>query len=212
METGTQAGLGTQGTTQESTNQTSTEQPARLVTSLLIRLQAHDSVAAAQAEHVAELAVTLGERLRLDPREVAGVRDVALVHDVGNLGVPRTTLVKAAPLTPEEWGLIRAHSDIGADLVAAAPSIAHMAPLVRAVHERWDGDGYPDGIAGEDIPLASRIVAVCDAFSALTWQRPFRNARPNWAALEIIDANAGTQFCPLCAGAFVRAMRSNGIV
>ena len=189
-----------------------TEQPARLITSLLVRLQAHDSVAVSQAEHASELAVKLAERLRLDPREVADVRDVALLHDVGNLGVPRSTLVKAAPLTTEEWGIVRAHSEIGADLVASTPSIAHLAPMVRAVHERWDGTGYPDGLEGEDIPMASRIVAVCDAFSALTWQRPFRNARPNWAALEIIDANAGTQFCPLCAGAFVRVMRADGIV
>jgi HD-GYP domain-containing protein (c-di-GMP phosphodiesterase class II) len=187
-------------------------QPAGLITSLLVRLQQHDSVAAGQAEHAAELAVKLGERLRLSPAEVGEARDVALLHDVGNLGVPRATLVKAAPLTPEEWGLIRAHSEIGADLIASDEAIARLAPLVRAVHERWDGDGYPDGLAGEEIPLASRIVSVCDAFSALTWQRPFRNARPNWAALEIIDANAGTQFCPLCAGAFVRVMRADGIV
>jgi HD-GYP domain-containing protein (c-di-GMP phosphodiesterase class II) len=191
---------------------TTTDESARLITSLLVRLRAHDSVAAAQAEHAAELAVRLAERLRLDTREIAEVRDVALLHDVGNLGVPRSTLVKAAPLTAEEWGVIRAHSEIGADLVAAASSLAGLAPLVRGVHERWDGDGYPDGLAGEDIPLVSRIVSVCDAFSALTWQRPFRNARPNWAALEIIDANAGTQFCPLCAGAFVRLMRADGIV
>lgn len=188
------------------------ESPAKLVTSLLVRLQAHDSVAAAQSEHTAELAVKLGERLRLDPREVGEIRDVALLHDIGNLGVPRSVLVKSAPLTSAEWGLIRAHSEIGADLIAAAPSITQLAPLVASVHERWDGEGYPAGIAGEEIPLASRVVAVCDAFSALTWQRPFRNARPDWAALEIIDANAATQFCPLCAGAFIRVMRADGIV
>src|SRR5262249_50709845 len=123
--------------------------------------------------------------------------------DVGKLTVPQTVLAKPGPLDPEEWATMRSHPVIGSAALAEVTELAHLGPAVRASHERWDGTGYPDGLAGYDIPIPSRITLVCAAYDAMTSDRPYRAARSKFVALAQLLGGAGTQFCPHCANALV---------
>ncbi len=109
----------------------------------------------------------------------------------------------AGPLNDAEWKLMKMHPVIGEEIVASTKGLSHLAPAIRADHERWDGEGYPDGLSGEEIPIASRIVLVCDAFHAMTSDRPHRKALGVEAALGELRKNAGAQFCPRTVEAFV---------
>lgn len=126
-----------------------------------------------------------------------------LLHDVGKVGVPEAILTKPGPLDPDEWELMRRHPEIGEQIVSP---IAYLAPAVKVIrhhHERWDGRGYPDGLSGEDIPLAARIFTVADCFDAMTSDRPYRKALDVDAATEEIERNAGRQFDPEMVRAFL---------
>ena len=122
---------------------------------------------------------------------------------MGKLSIPHFILNKPGPLAENEWAVMRSHTTIGADAVAEAAELAHLAPAVRACHERWDGRGYPDGLAGEEIPLASRVTFVCDAYDAMTSDRPYRPARSKIVALSELRHGVGGQFCPRCATALL---------
>lgn len=142
------------------------------------------------------MAAVLARRMGL-PEEVAEVARVALLHDVGKVvGVEDGILDKPGPLDDAEWELVRRSPVVGERIVASTEGLAHLAPAVRAVYERWDGRGYPDGLSGEGIPIASRIAFVCGAFEAMTSERPYREALDADAALKELERNAGTQFCP----------------
>ncbi len=148
-------------------------------------------------DHVGEVvhrAVTIGETLGLSADELEELRLAARLHDVGKLAVPDDVLQKPGPLYPEEWAFIREHTVIGQRILAASPGWLGVAAIVRATHERWDGTGYPDGLEGNAIPLAARIIAVCDAFSAMTSPRPYRLPIACEQALEELYAQAGAQF------------------
>jgi two-component system, cell cycle response regulator len=123
---------------------------------------------------VALLAAGVATRLGVDPVDRARVRRTAELHDVGKLAIDPATVAKPGPLDDAEWAEMRTHTIAGEELLRAAPPLHAIAPLVRASHERWDGGGYPDGVAGERIPLAARIVAACDAFDAMVTDRPYR--------------------------------------
>jgi diguanylate cyclase (GGDEF)-like protein len=151
---------------------------------------------------VAALSETVARRLGLTDEEIAQVRHAAELHDVGKVAVPERILEKPGPLDAEEWSFIRKHTLIGERIIAAAPALAVVARLVRSSHERWDGDGYPDRLAGQDIPLGSRIVAVADAFDAMTAHRPYGEPREPHAALAELRRCAGTQFDPVVVEAF----------
>jgi HD-GYP domain-containing protein (c-di-GMP phosphodiesterase class II) len=153
---------------------------------------------------VVTLARAVARRLGLDEVQVSEVAHVALLHDLGKIAVPDAILRKPGPLTAHEQGLMRQHPVVGADIVASTPDLAHLAPAIRAEHERWDGAGYPDGLAGEDIPIASRITLVCDAFHAMTSHRPYRRAMSAEAARAEIRRASGTQFCPGAATALLQ--------
>jgi HD-GYP domain-containing protein (c-di-GMP phosphodiesterase class II) len=131
---------------------------------------------------------------------------------VGKVAVPDAILSKPGPLDEEEWAFIRRHTLIGERIVSAAPALGRVATLVRASHERWDGAGYPDGLAGDDIPLGARIVAVADAFDAMTSQRPYSQPRPPEVALEELHRCAGSQFDPAVVEAFTAAWRDVRLV
>jgi two-component system cell cycle response regulator len=154
---------------------------------------------------VADLAEATALRLQLGHDEVEQVRHAAELHDVGKVAVPDAILSKSGALDEAEWAFIRRHTLIGERIVAAAPALTRVAMLVRASHERWDGAGYPDGLAGEDIPLGARIVAVADAFDAMTSPRPYSVARSESAALDELRRCAGTQFDPAVVDAFAAA-------
>ncbi|HYI35619.1 MAG TPA: diguanylate cyclase [Thermoleophilaceae bacterium] len=151
---------------------------------------------------VAGLAEQVALRLALGEDDVANVRHAAELHDVGKVAVPDEILSKPGPLTDEEFGFIRNHTLIGERIIAAAPALNEVARIVRSSHERWDGTGYPDGLAGDSIPLASRIVFVADSFDAMTSHRPYNSPRTPDEALRELRACAGSQFDPVVVEAF----------
>jgi two-component system cell cycle response regulator len=154
---------------------------------------------------VAVLAEATALRLRLGHEEVEQVRHAAELHDVGKVAVPDAILSKPGPLDDDEWAFIRRHTLIGERIVSAAPALIQVAALVRSSHERWDGGGYPDRLAREQIPLGARIVAVADAFDAMTGPRPYTTARTQTEALQELRRCAGTQFDPAVVEAFTAA-------
>ena len=145
---------------------------------------------------VAELAVDVARLLELPEHEIEQVRHAAELHDVGKVAISDAILQKKGPLTDEEWRFVHEHTLIGARIISAAPALTHVAKLVRSSHERWDGTGYPDRLAADEIPIGSRIVSACDAFAAMITNRPYREAVDLPAALEELARCAGTQFDP----------------
>ncbi len=145
---------------------------------------------------VASLALGVGTRLSLIPEELDEVVRAAELHDVGKLAVPDEILQKPGPLSQDEWAFVRRYTLVGERILSVAPALLPVAKIVRASQERWDGSGYPDGVAGEEIPLGARIVAVCEAFDAMITSRPYRAARSVEDALKELRACSGTQFDP----------------
>ncbi|HEX2161325.1 MAG TPA: HD domain-containing phosphohydrolase [Thermoleophilaceae bacterium] len=145
---------------------------------------------------IAVLARGVAQRLGLIPEEIDEVVRAAKLHDVGKMAIPDSILNKPSPLDPDEWEYMRKHPVIGERIVAAATPLLPVARLVRSSHERWDGAGYPDGLAGEAIPRGARIVFACDSFEAMTSGRPYRTARTPAEALAELRRCSGTQFDP----------------
>jgi two-component system, cell cycle response regulator len=156
--------------------------------------------------NVAELAAATATTLGLSDEDVACTRIAAQLHDIGKTAVPEAILSKPGPLDSEEWDFMRRHTLIGERIVAAAPALARIAPIVRASHERPDGNGYPDGLMTDSIPVGARIVAVVDAFSAMISARPYKPAMTIDAALAELRRCAGTQFDSLVVDAFARVV------
>jgi response regulator RpfG family c-di-GMP phosphodiesterase len=179
------------------------------VGALLAALVARDGYTADHSRAVVEHTVAVARQMGLSEGEVSEVEQVALLHDIGKIGVGDAILSKPGPLTDSEWGLMRMHPVIGEEIVASTKGLSHLAPAIRAEHERWDGKGYPDGLKGEEIPLASRIILVCDAFHAMTSDRPYRKGLEVDVALEALELNAGKQFCPHTVKAFVGMVEQN---
>jgi diguanylate cyclase (GGDEF)-like protein len=166
-------------------------------------LEAKDEYTADHAGEVADLSKAVGARLGLSDDQQRDIQYAALLHDIGKIGVRSELIAKPSALTDEEYSEIKEHSEIGAQLLGRIPLLKSSAPVVRAIHERWDGGGYPDGLAGEEIPIAARVVGACDALHAMTSDRPYREAM-TWsqAAQELVD-NAGTQFDPTVVDALL---------
>jgi len=145
---------------------------------------------------------------RVDP-ELADRPDVAygfFLHDIGKVGVPEHVLRKPGPLDEDEWTLMREHPAIGARIIEPIRFLTGAMEIVRSHHERWDGAGYPDGLAGQEIPLSARIFSIADSFDAMTNDRPYRRAMPLEDALDEIERGAGSQFDPLVAVRFLELM------
>jgi two-component system cell cycle response regulator len=155
-------------------------------------------------QSVAEAACAVGAALGMPGEKLDELRLAARLHDVGKLAIPDAVLQKPGPLDVAEWAFIKEHTVIGERILSAAPAWKEVAKIVRATHERWDGVGYPDRLAGADIPLASRIIAVCDAFSAMTSARPYRVQVTAEAALAELRRCAGSQFDPEIVSVFCR--------
>ena len=145
---------------------------------------------------VAALVEPLARRLNLSEAEVKRTHDAAELHDIGKSGVPDSILNKAGPLDEEEWKFMHRHTLIGERIILAAPALASSADLVRSSHERFDGKGYPDGLAGDEIPLGSRIIFACDAFDAMTSRRPYKSPMSSADAVAELRLCAGSQFDP----------------
>jgi diguanylate cyclase (GGDEF)-like protein len=175
-------------------------------------LETKDAYTADHADEVADLALQAGRGLGLSESELRPLRYCALLHDIGKIGVRSDILTKPGRLTPDEFEEIKEHSAIGDALLRRIPLLTDVAPLVRAVHERYDGAGYPDGLRGRQIPLPARIVAVCDALHAMTSDRPYRQARPVDVALTELRRCSGTQFDPEVVAAVVEAQAATGVL
>jgi two-component system, cell cycle response regulator len=145
---------------------------------------------------VAHIAAAMGHTLKLDAEDLDVLVRAAELHDIGKVAIPDEILHKRGPLTDAEWALMRKHTVIGERVLTAAPAMNQVAKLVRATHEHWDGSGYPDGLAGEEIPLGSRIILICDAYNAMTEGRHYRELMSAQEAIEALREGAGAQFDP----------------
>jgi diguanylate cyclase (GGDEF)-like protein len=153
---------------------------------------------------VAHLAAAMGRQLRLDGEQLDVLVRAGELHDIGKVAIPDEILHKAAPLSEQEWELMRKHTVIGERVLAAAPAMQEVAKLVRSTHEHWDGSGYPDGLAGEEIPLGARIILICDAYTAMTGNRPYGRTVTEEQAIEELRRSAGSQLDPQLVELFVK--------
>jgi two-component system cell cycle response regulator len=160
----------------------------------------------AHLRETAELALATGRELGMGPEELDEVARAAELHDLGKIAIPDDILQKPGPLDETEWSFMQRHTLIGERILLAAPALHPVARIVRSSHERWDGGGYPDGLAGDQIPLGARVVAVCDAFHAMTSDRPYRDPVSASEALAELRRCAGTQFDAAVADAFGRVL------
>jgi HD-GYP domain-containing protein (c-di-GMP phosphodiesterase class II) len=146
----------------------------------------------------------------MSSHDVEQIRQAAELHDVGKVAIPDAILDKPGRLNDDEWAFIRRHTLIGERILAAAPALRSVATLVRSSHENFDGSGYPDGLVGSEIPLGSRIISVCDAFHAMTTDRPYRQAMSQSDAIAELRRCAGQQFDPAVVEQFCRALARGG--
>jgi diguanylate cyclase (GGDEF)-like protein len=169
---------------------------AASVQALAAAIEARDSYTAEHSDEVVRLAKGVALIMGMSAHVVERIADGALLHDVGKLGVPPEILSKPGTLSADEWTLMAEHPLIGERILRRTPELAGLAPIVRHEHEHWDGSGYPDGLAGQRIPLASRIILACDAYHAMVTPRPYRAALSREEAVAELEANAGRQFDP----------------
>jgi HD-GYP domain-containing protein (c-di-GMP phosphodiesterase class II) len=172
-------------------------------------VEAEDDYTADHCRSVVELVVDVAEEMRIPRSQRQELEFAALLHDVGKIAIPKEILNKPSKLTDEEFEVIKKHTIEGQLLLDRVGGLlGRVGEIVRSCHERWDGRGYPDGLAGEEIPLAARIVFCCDAYNAMTTDRPYRQAMPRDDALAELRDNAGTQFDPTVAAAVERVVKS----
>ena len=174
------------------------------VRSLANAVDARDMATANHSSRVAEYAVSIAQEMGLSTLEMREVRVAGFLHDLGKIGIRDDILVKRGPLSKDEWRTMRRHPVFGYEILRPVPITERIKLAIRHSHESWDGSGYPEGLQGEQIPLAARVVAVADAFEALTTDRPYRSARGTEEAVEEIRRCAGTQFDPQVVDAFLR--------
>jgi diguanylate cyclase (GGDEF)-like protein len=177
-----------------------------VVVALSSALDTRDEYSGTRLTAASNLAIRVGQRLGIDADELELVSQVAVLHDIGKLGVPGNVLRKPGPLDDDERALMREHPVIGERILGAIPGLGEVARAIRHEHERWDGGGYPDGLAGEQIPLASRIVFACDTWHAMTSDRPYRAGMSQAEALAELRAGAGGQFDPRVAQALLEIL------
>jgi HD-GYP domain-containing protein (c-di-GMP phosphodiesterase class II) len=163
---------------------------------LVAALEAKDPYTAAHGRSIVGRAEAIGRRLGMDEDQLRDLRFAAVFHDIGKISIPEAILGKPGPLTDAERAIMERHTIVGEQILTPVAFLSGVCRLVRHEHERWDGAGYPDGLAGESIPLGSRIILACDALHAMTSDRPYRSALGLEAAVEELRANAGTQFDP----------------
>jgi HD-GYP domain-containing protein (c-di-GMP phosphodiesterase class II) len=177
------------------------------VEALANALEAKDSYTSSHARWICDTAIEVGRELGLDAVRLKRVELGALFHDIGKIGIPASILMKPGPLTLEERSMIERHPELGERILAPIDQLEAVRPIVRACHERFDGLGYPDGLAGEEIPLEARIIFACDAFHAMTTDRPYREALPVEEAFRRLVNAAGTQFDPVVVEVCLRVLK-----
>ena len=180
----------------------------RVIYALAVAVEARDAYTERHTERVAENSRRLGLRIGLHPDELERLYRGGLLHDIGKIGVPDTILQKPGPLDADEQRIMQQHPVTGERIASPLHSAAGYLSVIRHHHERWDGKGYPDGLAGEEIPLLARITAVCDSYDALTSDRPYRRGRPPAEALSVLEDGAGRQWDAELVAEFVAEIES----
>ena len=175
------------------------------VEALANALEAKDEYTSEHARSITDMALEVGTEMGLDVATLKRLELGALFHDIGKIGIPSDIIRKPGPLTDEEREIMEEHPELGEKILEPIERLAEVRPIVRACHERYDGDGYPDGKAGEEIPIEARIIFVCDAFHAMTTDRPYRKRMPDEEAYRRLVENAGTQFDQDVVEAFLRS-------
>src|SRR5438270_3084185 len=173
------------------------------VEALAVALLERDRYTGEHSEAVIEMSAAVARNLGLGQEEVERVRSAALLHDIGKVAIPDEILHKPGPLSDQEWQLMREHPVIGERILRVVPGLGTVARIVRHEHERWDGRGYPDGLARDQIPIGSRIIIAADTYHAITSDRPYRPARSHGEAIEELSRCAGTQFDPKVTSALI---------
>jgi len=168
----------------------------RLVQTLFRALDLRDRESAAHSERVAMFSLNLGRACGLQEDDLDKLRAGALLHDIGKIGTPDSILLKPEKLTPEEWPVMRNHSRLGAELIQFVPELQDIIPVVLHHHERWDGNGYPQNLAGDDIPLLARVCSVAEVFDALLSDCVYKSGWTNSKALEWMEQSSGKMFDP----------------
>jgi diguanylate cyclase (GGDEF)-like protein len=181
------------------------------VEALALLIDERDNKTGAHSSEVADLAGRLAVELGCDESQLFAIRMAARLHDIGKVAVPDAIFRKPGALTDAEWALMKQHTVVGGDVLSLIPALRSIAPWVRAHHERWDGTGYPDGLVGDDIPLAVRILSVADAFDAMVSERPYSRRMNEADALSEVIRCAGTQFDPRVVAALERLLQSGTI-
>jgi diguanylate cyclase (GGDEF)-like protein len=176
------------------------------VESLANALEANDEYTSSHARSISDMAIRVGAELGLEAKALKRLELAALFHDIGKIGVPNEILSKPGPLTEDEWAVLRRHPELGETILAPIDRLADVRPIVRHCHERFDGHGYPDAKAGTEIPIEARIIFVCDAFHAMTTDRPYRPRLSEKEAFRRLRRSAGTQFDPDIVGVFLNLM------
>ncbi|MGH3132182.1 MAG: HD domain-containing phosphohydrolase, partial [Gaiellaceae bacterium] len=176
------------------------------VEALANALEANDERTSTHARWITDLALKVGVDLGLEPKALKRLELGALFHDIGKIGIPASILTKPGPLTPEEQGVIETHPLLGERILAPIEQLEPVRRIVRSAHERWDGLGYPDHLAGDEIPIESRIVLACDAFHAMTTDRPYRGALGAEDARRRLEDASGSQFDPAVVDALLRVL------
>lgn len=196
----------------EKTVLTLTRTYARTLRSLMRLLAHHDEETSSHCERVAKNARTVGQAMGLQPLELETLYWAGYLHDLGKIASPARMLLKEGPLTPEEYEVMKQHTTIGAEtIMTITPAFREIAEAVHSHHERWDGNGYPRGSSGEDIPLFGRILGVVDAFEAMTSDRPYRKAMDPAKARDILAKEAGMQFDPAIVQTFLSLLDAGAI-
>jgi diguanylate cyclase (GGDEF)-like protein len=182
------------------------------VASLANALEANDEYTSSHARWITDMALLVGRELHLDRDAMKRLEFGALFHDIGKIGIPSEILRKPGPLTDEEFAIVKEHPELGEKILEPIERLADVRPIVRACHERWDGLGYPDGKAGDDIPVEARIVLVCDAFHAMTTDRPYRGRLEAVEAVRRLDEASGSQFDPVVVATFLRLFQAGRVL
>ncbi|MGH3058560.1 MAG: GAF domain-containing protein [Gaiellaceae bacterium] len=173
------------------------------VEALANALEANDEYTSSHARWISDTALLVGRELGLDTPALKRLELGALFHDIGKIGIPEAILSKPGPLTPEEWNVVRLHPELGARILGPIERLEDVCEIVRHCHEHWDGSGYPAGLAGDEIPIESRVVLVCDAYHAMTTDRPYRKRLSTQEARRRLREAAGTQFDPRVVEVFL---------
>jgi putative nucleotidyltransferase with HDIG domain len=174
---------------------------------LVTSIQARDQYTERHSESVTRLVIRIAEVMQCSPDDVECLRIAAMLHDIGKIAIPDYILLKPDELTEEEYSIIKSHSTIGDDILTPIALFEKERNIIRHHHENWDGSGYPDGLAGEAIPLLSRLIAVADAYDAMTTNRPYRRSMSHTEAICELRRVGGAQFDPQVVDAFIRTFQ-----